>query len=69
MTEIVAVGFLIQIVKAVIALLITFWMLRLMDKKSGFNLWEWIDEKPDYLAHYLGLRFVGVCLLVGLLIS
>ncbi len=53
--------------------LVTVWLvLRFLDWLSQFKFREWLHaaaQDDPYLAVYLGLRFLGACILIGLLLS
>lgn len=60
-----------QLVMAIIAILMVWLLLRLLDVALGFRFRDWLQENQNDTAIgiYLGLRFLGACILVGLLFS
>jgi hypothetical protein len=78
-------SFVLTVVRAVVALVLLWALLRVIDRSLGFSFSNWLtrvsgesgggDEKneeaenPKAVAMYLGARFVGACILFGLLFS
>lgn len=72
MTEVMITSGLYRLVFAVVAILSLFLLLRLLDHLSGttFRLtFKRITYDPRSAALYFGLRFLGACILLGLLLS
>lgn len=72
MTEILATSTALTLGYAVAAILLTWGLLRALDRAAGLNPKETIrsiTDDPKAAALYFGLRFLGACLLVGLAIS
>ena len=78
-------SFVLTVVRAVVALVLLWSLLRVIDRSLGFSFSNWLtrvsgrggggDENneeagnPKAVAMYLGARFVGACILFGLLFS
>lgn len=76
-------SFLLTIVRAVVALGLLWTLLRFFDRAVSFRFGSWLESvsgvdedgkqvsegNPTAVALYLGARFVGACLLFGLLFS
>tara|TARA_A100000171_G_scaffold6710_2_gene5237 strand:+ start:40077 stop:40316 length:240 start_codon:yes stop_codon:yes gene_type:complete len=61
---------LIQIGLALLAFLLSRWMLKRLDLRIDFNFKEWISNADDNaVSNYLGYRILAVCILVGLIVS
>ena len=72
MGEVILTSIVVKLLTALAALLIVWGMFRLLDKGTGHPFSEAMEkmyESPLAVAAYYGLRFVGACLLVGLLLS
>ena len=73
MTEFMLSGLLLRFIAVVIALVVVWAVLRVLDRltgvKSFVSLYQAMATNPLGLGLYLGLRFIGACLLVGLLLS
>ena len=57
---------------ALLALLMGWLALRVLDRTGGVNFKETmgrISYEPKPAAIYFGLRFIGMCLLIGLVLS
>lgn len=62
----------LQLVTAIIALLVIWGMFRLLDRGMGHPFADAVEkmyENPMAVALYYGLRFLGACILIGLLLS
>ena len=77
-------SFFLTVVRAVVALVLLWALLRVFDRSLGFSFNNWLTkvsgetggddgseegENPKAVAMYLGARFVGACILFGLLFS
>jgi len=78
-------SFVLTVIRAATALGLLWLLLRVADRVVGFSFRDWMtrvsgqgedarargdgDENPMAVAVYLGARFVGACLLFGLLFS
>ena len=85
-------SFVLTVLRAAVALVLLWMLLRMIDRAVGFSFKDWIasvsgagkkavadadeevegngsDGEPTALAFYLGARFVGACILFGLLFS
>jgi len=78
-------SFLLTMLRAVVALVLLWCLLRLVDRAVGFDFGQWLigtsgsshdedvektgNENQTAVAMYLGARFVGACILFGLLFS
>ena len=78
-------SFVLTVMRAVVALALLWGLLRVFDRSLGFSFNNWLtrvsggngggDEKHEEgenskaVAMYLGARFVGACILFGLLFS
>lgn len=73
MSDVVIMSTVLNLVFAVLAVVALVFLLRWFDKQAGVGFTEWIEavsnENPKALAIYYGLRFLGVCLLVGAIIQ
>lgn len=72
MTEILATSIIMRAIIALIALVVIWGLFRALDHASGHPFKEAVEkmyESPLALAIYYGLRFVGGCVLIGLLLS
>lgn len=73
MQEVILTSSLLTLVMAMIAGALLWVALRFLDYLVGFNFGDWINraKRANHIAVavYLGARFVGACLLVGLLFS
>jgi len=71
MNEVMITSGIYQLVMAVMAIIIVWFLLRLLDVSLGFRFRTWLQENNNDTAVgiYLGLRFLGACILVGLLFS
>lgn len=72
MTELIAISTAQQLVVAVFAALLLLFVLRRFDKSLGRDIKSTLDRIHDNAmaaALYLGLRFVGAAILVGLVLS
>lgn len=60
----------IQIVLALIAFLVARWMLKGLDKRTGFDFKRWISNAEDLpVSIYVSARILAVCHLLGLIVS
>ena len=71
MNQVMLTSGIYQLVMAVLAIIIVWFLLRLLDVSLGFRFRTWLQENNNDTAVgiYLGLRFLGACILVGLLFS
>jgi len=71
MNQVMLTSGIYQLVMAVLAIIIVWFLLRLLDVSLGFRFRTWLQENENdtSIGIYLGLRFLGACLLVGLLFS
>ncbi|TKA91822.1 hypothetical protein FAZ79_00515 [Guyparkeria sp. SB14A] len=72
MSEVLFTSTLFTLVMALAAVIGAVFTLRWLDRRAGHSFREAIEvlrHDPLGLALYHGLRFLGVCLLVGLLFS
>ncbi|MCW8918954.1 MAG: hypothetical protein OQL08_09095 [Gammaproteobacteria bacterium] len=72
MTEVIVTSTSLTLFMAFIALFLVWMLLRLLDISQGRDIHltlNRIHDDPRSAALYLGLRFMGACLLVGLVIS
>ena len=71
MNQVMLTSGIYQLVMAVMAIIIVWFLLRLLDVSLGFRFRTWLQENNNDTAVgiYLGLRFLGACILVGLLFS
>lgn len=73
MNEVIFTSTLLTLSMSILALVSVYGVLRFLDHLSGFNFRGFINDankEPSIaIAIYLGCRFVGACLLVGLLFS
>lgn len=73
MTDVVMISTALNLVFAIVAVVVLVCLLRWFDKQAGVGFSEWIkavsNDNPKALAVYYGLRFLGVCLLVGAIIQ
>ena len=72
MNEVLMTSALMTMFYAVMAVAVTWGMLRLLDVAGGLYskkiIWR-IGDDPRSACIYFGLRFLGACILVGLAIS
>ncbi|MBU4244510.1 MAG: hypothetical protein KUA35_09080 [Pseudodesulfovibrio sp.] len=72
MVELIGYSFVVDLFYTAVALLLLFFGLRLLDARSGR---PWTDtiriirKDPHATALYYAARWIGACLLVGLLLS
>ncbi len=67
---VIAVGLGLKFVAALFAVFAIFFTIVWMDKKFAINIKGWLNDSSDVTkAIYLGLRFVGLCVLFGLIMS
>jgi hypothetical protein len=60
----------IQIFLALVAFLLTRWMLKGLDNRIKFDFKKWISNASDMaVSNYLSFRILAVCILVGLIVS
>ena len=73
MTEFTLYTVVMNLIYGLMALLALFGVLRLFDKLIGIrfaDMWKEItNDNNTAVAAYLGLRFIGCCLLIGLVIA
>lgn len=72
MTEILATSIILRIIIAFVALVMLWGLFRALDFAAGLKfsaVMEKMNEEPMAIALYLGCRFLGGCLLLGLLLS
>lgn len=72
MAEFMVSGFILRLIVVVIALVVVWAVLRVLDRLTGVrfvSVYHAMATNPLGLGLYLGLRFIGACLLVGLLLS
>lgn len=72
MNEVILTSWLMTVSYAALAVVGGWWLLRLLDRIGGVNFKETvgrITSEPLSAAIYFGLRFLGVCLLLGMVIS
>jgi len=61
---IIAAGFLLKLVSALVAFVIARFALNNLDKAIGFNFKKWISHANDQaVSIYLGARILAICLL------
>jgi hypothetical protein len=74
MTEFTAYSFVLNLIYCLIAVAILMLVLRRFDRMLGIDfkkdIWREIEEENNSaMAQYVGLRFLGCCVLLGLIIS
>lgn len=73
MSEVLMISTGLNLVFAIVAVVVLVCLLRWFDKQAGVGFSEWItavfNDNPKALAIYYGLRFLGVCMLVGAIIQ
>ncbi len=73
MIEFVSNSLLLNLLYALLVVLLLFLLLRFFDHRMGITFkdcWnEIVRDQNTAMAAYLGLRFVGCCILLGLIIS
>lgn len=72
MIETMLLSFGAKLVCALAAVEMVVWLLRRLDKRAGFDFKEFFDDlknDPSAAAYYLAGRFIGACLLVGLVVA
>lgn len=73
MNEVMLASGLMTLFYALFALVTAWGVLRILDRLTGVNFREVLNEvithDPMASASYFGLRFFGVCVLIGLTIS
>ena len=72
MTEFMVSGLILRLIVVVIALVVVWAVLRVLDRLTGVrfvSVYQAVATNPLGLGLYLGLRFIGACVLVGLLLS
>ena len=74
-------SFILTVVRSVVALTMLWVLLRFFDRAVDFSFTQWMSKvggggdegegegNPTAVAMYLGARFIGACLLFGLLFS
>lgn len=68
--EAVVIELLFKLIVAVLALAIGRLALVVFDKTLDFNFKSWINNASDQaVSVYFGLRFLGVCVLIGFALS
>jgi uncharacterized membrane protein YjfL (UPF0719 family) len=68
MNEVIAVSIAVKIIMAVIGILALFITLRVFDKVADIKfkeVFDGIESDPRAAALYLGLRFLGVCIVLA----
>lgn len=73
MDDVILYSLLVRLAVAAIALGTLFWFLRLLDARAGLD-WKGeviptLERDPRALADYLGKRWLGACVVLGLLLS
>ncbi|SEG12872.1 hypothetical protein [Marinobacterium lutimaris] len=72
MDGVLMVSSLLTLAFALLALFMGWLSLRLLDRMGGINFKETVGRityEPKPAAIYFGLRFVGVCVLLGMVLS
>lgn len=72
MGEVIATSSALTLMWAILAMAMVWGLLRLFDRVSGFDPKETLRGIRNHemaAAVYLGMRFLGACLLVGLVLS
>lgn len=71
MGQVIITSSLLTLVMAIVAVFMTWGCLRVLDILTGFDFRSWVqsDKNDIAVAIYLGARFIGACLLVGMLFS
>jgi len=72
MSEVIITSMAIKVAMAFMALLVIWGLFRLLDRSTGLPFYKAMEimyENPVALAVYYGLRFLGACFLIGLLLS
>lgn len=72
-SDVVILSSVLKLAFGFLAVIVVFGLLRLLDRLSGVTFSSWMykaSRSSDYaVAIYFGLRFVGVCMLVGSIIQ
>lgn len=71
MGQVIITSSLLTLVMSLIAVFLVWGCLRVLDILTGFDFRKWVqgDKNDIAVAIYLGSRFIGACLLVGMLFS
>lgn len=68
--DVLASGILNKIITALMAVIFVRAMLYMFDRVVGFQFKEWLDaSSPQDKAIYLSARFIGVCILFGMILG
>jgi len=72
MNDVILTSAMLKLGMAVVAIFFTWGSLRILDVLLSFDFRRWLNAECNddlAVALYLGARFVGACILVGLLFS
>ena len=70
MTDVILLSFLTKVSGALIAFLMIWGLLRVLDKVTGVNFKDRLEKLDDMsFAVYTGARLIAFCLLVGMIMS
>jgi len=65
----ILIGYMLKLFTAVVAFFVMRLSLSRLDKHLDFDFKEWFfNASSEEKAKYLGLRFVGICLLFGFIL-